>query len=133
MKPDLRYIALVIPLFLSTTRASDIHLVLQQGNRGYEGTEDVSIASDGRVKDRNFGGRQMVHLWPEGDAIFIRFDLSRLPRTARVVKASLELSSQGAGFSQAEIDGRGPLRPMNAVMDGSKVAAATRGCPTEKS
>jgi hypothetical protein len=91
---------LLLPL---PCQGEDVTVVFQRGRDDFAGVQDVSIASDGRVKDRNFGGRKFLHLWPEGDAIFIRFDLIDVPRTATVKRASLELFSTSVGFSKEEM------------------------------
>jgi hypothetical protein len=96
---------LVITAFLaviSVAHAEDVVLVLQQGRKGYSGSQDVSISADGRLANDNLGGRHSIDIWQFDGVALIRFELTAVPRNAVVKDASLELYCFSVGFSPEE-------------------------------
>lgn len=84
--------------------AEHVPLTLREGFNGYSGTEDVAISADGKLKGRNFGAEHSIWIWQHGGVSLIRFDLSAIPKTAKINAAELDLFCFSVGFAKEEID-----------------------------
>jgi hypothetical protein len=109
MNNKMRLLILAICFPWNSSGATEITLVLQQGTKGYTGTRDVTISSDGRMQDQNFGGAHQIGVWQFDGVLLIRFDLSSLPRIAVIKTASLELAHISAAFTNEEIARAWPI------------------------
>lgn len=92
-----------LPILGYPATADEVTLVLQHGKSGYTGTQDAWISVDGRISKRNLGGMHYVSIWQDDGVALIRFDLSFLPRTAKVKSVALELFAISTGFAAEEI------------------------------
>ena len=79
--------------------AADVTIVLQDGFGAYQGTQDAQL-----LNGYNLGGWTQFGISDFGEPALIRFDLSDIPKSAKVESASLELSFLSCGFSQEEVD-----------------------------
>lgn len=83
--------------------AAELTMILQQGARGFTGTRDVQIPADPRFRDQNLGGRPFTGVWRDEEVSLVAFDLSSIPRSARVTSAYLELHLWSVGHSEEEV------------------------------
>src|SRR5262249_37877455 len=118
--------------------ATEVTVALQSGCAGYNGAADVSVSVDSRIAERNHGGMPSLDIWQYGGVAFLRFDLSKLPRTAKIKKATLEVFAISCGFSKEELARRWPVgiyeciqpwsegtgRPMEEKRDGATLSTS---------
>jgi hypothetical protein len=90
--------------------AADTEIVLQAGFAGYDGATDVSVSVDGGIAHHNLGAMPSLDIWHQGGVAFLRFDVSKLPRAAKVKKATLEIFVVSCGFSIEQIARQWPIR-----------------------
>ena len=133
----LALVALTV-LWCAPSHATEVTVSLQSGHAGFDGAADVSVSVDSRIAERNLGGTPSLDIWQHGGVAFLRFDLSKIPRTAQIETATLELFAMSCGFSEKEIARRWPVgvyeciqpwvegtgRPMEEKRDGATLSTS---------
>ena len=81
----------------------ELTVVLQTGRDGYEGCQDTDLYL--YASDTNYSGLNALRVgYKQRYAALIRFDLSRIPSTAMVTGATLELYAKGWGATDMTLD-----------------------------
>lgn len=87
--------------------AETCSFTFQRGLDGYDGVEDVFLYAPDSVANVNFGGHPNLsaglNRWNERQVSLIRFDLSALPATARILKVTLCLFDMTKEWPNAEL------------------------------
>ena len=83
-------------------------VTLKYGYLGYFECQDMAVIHNGA--NWNLGGNSALgRNFPPDDNLFLRFDLSHLPKTAEVVGAELHLYVVGVGFNLPTMHEPGPI------------------------
>ena len=88
---------------LSAALPSELTVVLQSGLHGFDSTIDAQVLADPKYPDRNLGEQPFIGIAQHEEVALIRFDVSQLPRSTRVLGASLELFLSSVGHSEEEV------------------------------
>jgi hypothetical protein len=84
-------------------------ITLQQGKPGTGNVQDVTISAYPKLSENNLGIEHHLEIGQDGKVALLRFDLSYIPKDAKVRSAALELFSFRVGSSEEEIERRWPI------------------------